>query len=238
MNIIESYMTPGRQILTEKSINLDSGVSVEIQDFCWDFRCHRLLSWTVSCELKCISHVLCYNFLWFRVRLAFQHCIWICDWIDTYLYRVFLNKIHQRIHEPLNGYWYQIFTPEMTQNEAVRLKIRLKILTDGLNTWTDGLNRWIWSTVELTVRLTEIPHYRSYNITIKWFKMNLENPKWRSSKCHHHGREHFSVHRDQFLTDFDTRGLDPRLGHCISSFPRVTSGIRSKKIHLSQQSRD
>ena len=33
---------------------------------------------------------------------------------------------------------------------------------------------------------------------------NLENPKSRSSKCHHHDCEHFSVHRDQFLVDSDT----------------------------------
>ena len=51
-------------------------------------------------------------------------------------------------------------------------------------------------------------------------------------------RGHFSVHRDQFLADSDTRGLDPRLRQRISSFSRVTSGIRSQKIRLSQQSRD
>ena len=85
------HLTPIRQILTEISINLDSGVSAEIQDFCWDFRCHRLLSWTVSCELESIPHVLCYNFLWFRIWLAFQPCIGKYDWIETYLYRIFLN---------------------------------------------------------------------------------------------------------------------------------------------------
>ena len=83
------HLTPIRQILTEISINLDSGVSAEIQYFCWDFRCHRLLSWTVSRELDCVACVLCSIFLWFRVWLTFQPCIWIYNWLETYLYRIF-----------------------------------------------------------------------------------------------------------------------------------------------------
>ena len=51
----------------------------------------------------------------------------------------------------------------------------------------------------------------------------------KSRKCYHHGRGRFLVHRDQFLTDSDIRGLDPRLRHRISSFARVTSGIRRQK---------
>ena len=45
----------------------------------------------------------------------------------------------------------------------------------------------------------------------------------QNSKCYHHGRGRFSVHRDQFLTDSDTRGLDPRPRHRINPFSRVTS---------------
>ena len=155
-------MTPRRQILTEKSINLDSGVSAEIQDFCWDFRCHRLLSWTVSCELECIPHVLCYNFLWFRVRLAFQRCIRSYDWLGTYLYRMLLKMGYQMGYHPIHGYWHHIFTSKKPQNEVVRLKI----LTDGLNRWTDSPNRWVWPTVRLTDRLTEITHSRSTAISM------------------------------------------------------------------------
>ena len=51
-------------------------------------------------------------------------------------------------------------------------------------------------------------------------------------------RGHFSVHRDQFLTDSDARGLDSRLRHRINSFLRLKSDIRSQKTRLSQQSRD
>ena len=51
-------------------------------------------------------------------------------------------------------------------------------------------------------------------------------------------RGHFSAHRDQFLVDSDTRGLDPRLRDRVGSFSRLTSDIRSQKIRLSQQSRD
>ena len=49
-----------------------------------------------------------------------------------------------------------------------------------------------------------------------------------SHKCHHHGRGWFLVHRDQFLTDSDTRGLDLRLRHHISPFSRATSDIPIK----------
>ena len=51
-------------------------------------------------------------------------------------------------------------------------------------------------------------------------------------------RGHCSVHRDQFLTDSDTRGLDPRLRDRIGSFSRLISDIRNQKTRLSQQSRD
>ena len=51
-------------------------------------------------------------------------------------------------------------------------------------------------------------------------------------------RGHFSVHRDQFLTDSDTLGLNPRPRHRISSFSRVTRDIRRQKTRLSQKSRD
>ena len=163
MNIESSY-APRRQILTEILINIDSDVSAEIQDFCWDFRCHRLLSWTVSRELECMSHVLCYNFLWFRVKLTFQPCIWMYDWIEIYLYRMLFQIVCQIVCQPIHGYWHHIFTSETTQNEVVRLKI----LTIGLNRWTDGLNRWVWPTVRLTDRLTEIQNSssRSYNISM------------------------------------------------------------------------
>ena len=53
----------------------------------------------------------------------------------------------------------------------------------------------------------------------------------------HHGRKHWSVHRAQFLTDSDTRGLGPRLRHHISPFSMITSDIRRQETHLSQESR-
>ena len=46
----------------------------------------------------------------------------------------------------------------------------------------------------------------------------------------HHERDYFLVHRDQFLTDFDKRGLDTRLRHGISSFTQVTDRILPQKF--------
>ena len=103
MNIESSY-DPSRQILTEESINVDSGSFPEIQDLYWGFRCHRLSAWAVSRELECIPHVLCYIFSWFHMILTFQPCIWIYDWLETYLYRM-LWRIEEDIEEePLHGY--------------------------------------------------------------------------------------------------------------------------------------
>ena len=48
----------------------------------------------------------------------------------------------------------------------------------------------------------------------------------------------WSAEIDQFSTDSDTRGLDPRLRHRISPFSRVASDIRRQKIRLRQDSRD
>ena len=44
-----------------------------------------------------------------------------------------------------------------------------------------------------------------------------------------HGHGYFSVHRDQFLVNFDARGLDSHLRHCISPFALVTDKIRCQK---------
>ena len=57
----------------------------------------------------------------------------------------------------------------------------------------------------------------------------LSHKSRKSRKCHHHGHVHFSVHRDQFLTSFDTLGFDPRPRHRISPFARIT---KTSKIHL------
>ena len=43
------------------------------------------------------------------------------------------------------------------------------------------------------------------------------------------GHRHFSVHRDQFLSDSDVRGLVFRLRHCIRAFTRVFWVIRCQK---------
>ena len=51
-------------------------------------------------------------------------------------------------------------------------------------------------------------------------------------------RGHFLVHRDQFLTDSDTRGLDLRPRHRIRPFSRATSDIQRQKTRLSQESRE
>ena len=53
---------------------------------------------------------------------------------------------------------------------------------------------------------------------------------------YHHGRGRFLVHRNQFLTDSDTRGFDPRLRHRIGSFAGFASDIRRQKTNLRQES--
>ena len=123
------------------------------------------------------------------------------------------------------------FSHKKTQNETGRL-----------NMWAGGLNRpkqvsltgrqFDWQTVWLTLP-KKFPTYPLIGL-IKIRKIL----KSQSRKCHHHGRGHFSVHRDQFLTNSDTWGLDPRLRHRISLFARVTSDIRCQKIRLRQESRD
>ena len=143
---------------------------------------HRLSSWTVPRELEGIPQVLNCFFLWFHVWLTFQPCIRSYDWLVTYLCRMLSKIMYQIMYHPIHGYWRHIFTPEMTQNEAVRLKI----LTNGINEWTDGLNRWVWPKIRLIDRLIEIHNCWSYDITMYRFKKNFENPKSRSRQCHHH----------------------------------------------------
>ena len=52
----------------------------------------------------------------------------------------------------------------------------------------------------------------------------LENRKSQSRKYRYHGRGHFSVHRDQLLTNSDTRGFD--LVHLQGS--RVASDVKKR----------
>ena len=41
---------------------------------------------------ECIPHSLCCIFSGFYMTLTFQPCIWIYDWLQTDLYRIFLGK--------------------------------------------------------------------------------------------------------------------------------------------------
>ena len=81
-------MTPNkRPILTEESVNVDSGSFPEIQDLHWDFRYHRLSTRTVTPELERIPHTcdICSSL---HIILTFQSYIWIYDWLRTHVYRI------------------------------------------------------------------------------------------------------------------------------------------------------
>ena len=211
---IEPYMTPRLQILTEKSINLDSGVSAEISDFCWDFQCHHESSSVIMNSptwTGMYTTWYCDSFLWFHVWLTFQPRIRSYDWIDTYLYRMLWQIWDQIWYHPIHGYRHHIFTPEITQNETVRLKI----LTNGLNRWTDGLNRRVWLKIRLADHLSEIHHTRTYNITMNRIEKNLENPKSRIRKCNHHGSwTLFGPQRSIFGRFRHTRARSPSQRPC------------------------
>ena len=142
---------------------------------------------------------------------TFQPCVWIYDWIETYLYRMLLKIMYQIMYHPIHGYWHHIFTPEITQNETVRLKI----LTNGLNRWTDGLNRRVWLKIRLADHLSEIHHTRTYNITMNRIEKNLENPKSRIRKCNHHGSwTLFGPQRSIFGRFRHTRARSPSQRPC------------------------
>ena len=97
---IQLYLyDPRRQILTGKSINVDSGSFPELQDLYWHFSvlvC-RHDAWTVpelhlystrKLRTNCISLQL--------VELTLQLCVWIYDWLHTDPNRISLGKDNRR----------------------------------------------------------------------------------------------------------------------------------------------
>ena len=66
-------------------------------------------------------------------------------------------------------------------------------------------------------------------LTITSLRKKILKSKITKSEMTSTCREHFSVHRGQYLSDSDVRGLVFHLRHCISAFARVLWVIRCQK---------